>query len=56
MKITRRFTKAGQDVYSNVEWEKRTSRITDADGSIVFEMSDAEVPKPWSQLIRIKVD
>ena len=50
MKITRRFTKAGQDVYSNVEWEKRTSRINDADGSVVFEMSDAEVPKPWSQL------
>ncbi len=50
MKITRRFTKAGQDVYSNVEWETRTSRITDADGTVVFEMSDAEVPKPWSQL------
>ena len=50
MKITRRFTKPGENVYATVEWEKRTSRITDADGKTVFEMRDAEVPKPWSQL------
>jgi ribonucleoside-diphosphate reductase alpha chain len=50
MKITRRFTTAGTDVYSTVEWTKRTSRITNADGSVVFEMKDAEVPRQWSQL------
>ncbi|MHC4274266.1 MAG: adenosylcobalamin-dependent ribonucleoside-diphosphate reductase [Planctomycetota bacterium] len=50
MKITRRFTKPGQDVFEAVEWEKRRSRITDTDGKVVFEMRDAEVPKPWSQL------
>ena len=50
MKITRRFTRAGQDVFSTVEWEKRTSRITNPDGSVVFEMKDAEIPKSWSQL------
>ena len=50
MKITRRFTKAGQDVFSTVEYEKRTSRITNPDGSVVFEMNDAEIPKQWSQL------
>ncbi|HEY7088896.1 MAG TPA: LAGLIDADG family homing endonuclease [Tepidisphaeraceae bacterium] len=50
MKITRRFTKPGQDVYSTVEWEQRTSRITNPDGSVVFEMNDAEIPRPWSQL------
>ncbi|HRP63650.1 MAG TPA: vitamin B12-dependent ribonucleotide reductase, partial [Phycisphaerales bacterium] len=50
MKITRRFTKPGQDVFSTIEWTKRTSRITNADGSVVFEMKDAEVPKSWSQL------
>ncbi|MHC4414884.1 MAG: adenosylcobalamin-dependent ribonucleoside-diphosphate reductase [Planctomycetota bacterium] len=50
MKITRRFTKPGQDVYETVEWEKRTSRITDSDGKAVFEMRDAEVPRQWSQL------
>ncbi|HWB20945.1 MAG TPA: hypothetical protein VG711_11640, partial [Phycisphaerales bacterium] len=52
MKISRRFTNAtpGFDVYSTVEWTRRTSKITDSDGRAVFEMKDAEVPKSWSQL------
>src|SRR5438045_2411631 len=50
MKITRRFTKQGQDAFKTVEFEKRTSRITNPDGSIVFEMHDAEIPRQWSQL------
>lgn len=50
MKIERRFTKPGQDVYQSVEWEKRSSRISNADGSVVFEMNDAEIPAQWSQL------
>jgi len=50
MKITRRFTKQGQDVYKSVECERRTSRISKPDGSIVFEMNDAEIPKAWSQV------
>ena len=50
MKITRRFTKAGQDAFAGVEWEKRTSRIANPDGSVVFEMNDAEIPATWSQL------
>ena len=50
MKLKRRFTKVGQDVFAQVEWEQRTSRITNADGSMVFEMEDAWIPKSWSQL------
>ncbi|QOJ18410.1 MAG: adenosylcobalamin-dependent ribonucleoside-diphosphate reductase [Phycisphaeraceae bacterium] len=50
MKITRRFTTAGKNVYDSVEWARRTSRISNADGSVVFEMKDAEMPKSWSQL------
>jgi ribonucleoside-diphosphate reductase alpha chain len=50
MKINRRFTKTGQDVFTAVEYDKRTSRISNPDGSVVFEMNDAEVPKDWSQL------
>ncbi|HYE19665.1 MAG TPA: hypothetical protein VEA69_14535, partial [Tepidisphaeraceae bacterium] len=50
MKITRRFTKAGQDPFASVEYEKRTSRISNPDGSVVFEMTDAEIPRQWSQL------
>jgi ribonucleoside-diphosphate reductase alpha chain len=50
MKITRKFTKAGQDVYSQVEWTQRSSKISNLDGSTVFEMKDAQVPSTWSQL------
>ena len=50
MKITRRFTKPGTDVYASVEWERRDSRISNPDGSVVFEMKGAEIPRAWSQL------
>ena len=50
MKISRRFTKAGQNVYDTVDWTKRSSRISNSDGSTVFEMKDAEIPASWSQL------
>jgi ribonucleoside-diphosphate reductase alpha chain len=50
MKISRKFTKAGQDPFSTVTWSKRSSKITNPDGSIVFQMDDAEIPDSWSQL------
>src|ERR1700684_2565044 len=50
MKISRRFTKPGQSALDTVEYEKRTSRITNPDGTVVFEMNDAEIPRSWSQL------
>ncbi|MEM7809134.1 MAG: LAGLIDADG family homing endonuclease, partial [Planctomycetota bacterium] len=57
MKIDRRFTAdlainddGFRDVFAAVEWSKRTSRITNPDGSVVFEMTDAEIPAAWSQL------
>lgn len=50
MKITRKFTVAGQDPFESVAWTTRSSKISNPDGSIVFEMPDAEVPESWSQL------
>src|SRR5690349_25130432 len=50
MHIARRFTAARQDPCASVEYETRTSRITNPDGSVVFEMNDAEIPRQWSQL------
>ncbi len=50
MKVVRKFTKAGEDVYSKVAFARRTSRISNVDGSVVFEMKDAEIPADWSQL------
>lgn len=50
LRITRRFTSAGQSPYDKVEWTRRDSRITNPDGSTVFEMTDAEIPAGWSQV------
>jgi ribonucleoside-diphosphate reductase alpha chain len=50
MKISRKFTRQGQDPFASVQYERRTSRISNPDGSVVFEMTDAEIPKQWSQL------
>ncbi len=42
------FTKAGENPYDQVEWEKRLAQITDAQGNVIFEQKDVEVPKDWS--------
>ncbi|MCG3175755.1 MAG: hypothetical protein MOGMAGMI_00688 [Candidatus Omnitrophica bacterium] len=50
LKIDRRFTKPGQDPLDAVVYEKRSSAITNTDGSAVFRMDGVDVPKSWSQL------
>lgn len=50
LKIKRMFTKKGVDRYEGIEFEMRISRITNPDGSVVFEMKDIEIPKAWSQI------
>ncbi len=50
LSIERRFTTEGVDPYDTIEWSQRDSRITNPDGSIVFEMNDAEIPASWSQV------
>jgi len=50
LRINRRFTEADKDAYDKIEWSRRDSRITNPDGSIVFEMTDAEIPSGWSQV------
>ena len=42
------FTKPGESPYDQVEWEKRIAQITDAQGNVIFEQKDVEVPKDWS--------
>ena len=41
MKIERRFTQDGTDVFDSVAWTTRQSKISNLVGSIVFEMKDA---------------
>ena len=50
LKFPRRFTQADQDVFESVEWETRTATISGEDGKAVFEQTDCEIPKTWSQL------
>ena len=50
LQIDRHFTAAGEDPYSNIEWSRRDSKITNPDGSVVFEMKDAEIPASFSQV------
>jgi ribonucleoside-diphosphate reductase alpha chain len=44
----RHFTEAGVSPYNEVEWELRTATIADAQGGVIFEQKDVEVPKDWS--------
>ena len=46
----RYYTTAGLDPLEAIEYTRRTSVITNPDGSVVFKMDDVEVPKDWSQL------
>jgi ribonucleoside-diphosphate reductase alpha chain len=42
------FTKPGVSPYNEVEWDLRLAQITDAQGNVIFEQKDVEVPKDWS--------
>jgi ribonucleoside-diphosphate reductase alpha chain len=46
----RRFTQRQVDPLDQITWERRTSVITNPDGSIVYKMDGAEIPAGWSQL------
>ena len=49
LKINRKYTSPG-DPYKDIVWEKRSSKIANPDGSVVFEMDDVEIPSTWSQV------
>jgi ribonucleoside-diphosphate reductase alpha chain len=49
-RLVRRFFTDGSDPLDKVKWEKRSSKITDPDGTIVFSMDNVEVPAGFSQL------
>ncbi|HEY7328276.1 MAG TPA: vitamin B12-dependent ribonucleotide reductase, partial [Gemmataceae bacterium] len=50
MQISRRYTTAGGDPFASFTFIKRTSRIANPDGSVVFEMKDLLAPESWSQV------
>jgi ribonucleoside-diphosphate reductase alpha chain len=50
MRIERRYTKAGQSPYHDIEFRQTRSEIRNPDGSTVFAQSGIEVPAAWSQV------
>ena len=48
LSFRRYFTQPDISPYDALEWELRTAQITDAEGNIIFEQKDVEVPKDWS--------
>jgi ribonucleoside-diphosphate reductase alpha chain len=48
--IGRHYTRPGVDPLDEVVWERRTSVITNPDGSTVFKLEGAEIPAHFSQL------
>ncbi|MFY9742719.1 MAG: vitamin B12-dependent ribonucleotide reductase [Candidatus Sulfotelmatobacter sp.] len=48
LSFRRFFTKLGVSPYDELEWELRTAAITDAQGNVIFEQKNVEVPKDWS--------
>ncbi len=48
LSFRRFFTKPGASPYDELEWDLRLAQITDAQGNVIFEQKDVEVPKDWS--------
>ncbi|HEV2969198.1 MAG TPA: vitamin B12-dependent ribonucleotide reductase [Pirellulales bacterium] len=38
------------DPFDTVEWDQRTAAIKDESGGVLFEQTNCEIPKSWSQL------
>lgn len=51
LKIEQRFCPQDvQDPFTTVEWEQRSAAIKDESGNALFEQTNCEIPKTWSQL------
>ena len=50
MRIERRYTRAGESAYADVEFRTTRSEIRNPDGSVVFKLDDIVVPAAWSQV------
>ena len=50
LQFPRRFTREDVSVFDLFEYDYRTSVIRNPSGEVVFEMTNVEVPKQWSQI------
>jgi len=44
------FSTPGVHPFEQIQWDRRSARINDGAGRVVFEQDDVEVPSTWSQL------
>ena len=50
LKLERYFTRVQSSPYDEIEWENRTAAIVNEKGKVVFEQTNVEIPKTWSQM------
>ena len=50
MEIPRVFSTEGSSPFDQVDWELRTAEIKDERGRVIFQQTDCEIPRAWSQL------
>jgi len=50
LKVEQFFSTPGTHPFDELEWEKRSAKITGDDGQAIFEQDNIEVPTCWSQL------
>jgi len=50
LKIEHFFSTLGVHPFEQLEWERRSAKITDESGQAIFEQDNIEVPASWSQL------
>ncbi len=50
LKIEQFFSTEGVHPFEELEWEKRSAKITSDSGEVIFEQDNIEVPATWSQL------
>src|SRR6266403_1324610 len=50
LRFQRTFSDGGISPLDQMEWDRRTAKITDDGGKIIFEQENIEVPKSWSPL------
>jgi len=50
LKFERVFSQESVSPFDEIEWSRRTAKITDDGGKVIFEQTNVEVPKSWSEL------
>ena len=50
MEVPRVFSTGGVSPFDRIEWDFRTAEIKDEHGRAIFQQTDCEIPRGWSQL------